>query len=236
MKKNEFLNTHQSLPFKLLIILFVLLSGCKIKDETPPSYGLLSLYNLSPTLATYDVTVNDRKLNTADLPYGGGVKYMQFDIGTYQVRFNTAGTNENIFTKNGVSITQNSFQTLYLAGSTGNFDGLLVDDNFPNSALDKAYVRFINLSPDAPALDLGVKDIATALSTNKAYKTNSSFMAIDEGVKVFQIKETSSGTVKITLESITLSKGSFYTIVAGGKISPNGNLERSFNGQIILHL
>ena len=236
MKKTSFLHTHQLLPFKLVLILSVLLFGCKIKDETPPSFGLLSVYNLSPTFATYDVMVNDRKLNTADLPYGGGVKYTQFNTGAYQVKFNTAGTNNNIFTKNGLSITQSSFQTLYLAGTAGNFDGLLVDDNFPNSALDKAYVRFINLSPDAPALDLGVKDVATALTTNKAYKTNSSFMAIDEGAKVFQIKETSSGTVKITLESINLSKGSFYTIVAGGKVIPNGTLERSFNGQIILHL
>ncbi len=235
MKKNLFSNVHLFLPIKLAILFLVLLSGCKGEEQVVPSLGLLSVYNVSPTFATYDVMVNNKKLNTADLPFGGGIGYTEFTTGTYQIKFSTAGVNDNILTKSGVSIAQNAFNTLYFIGTSGNFDALVIADNFPNTDLDKAHVRFINLSPDAPALDLGIKDVSAALTTNKTYKSYSNFIAVDEGAKVFEIKETSSGTVKTTLESTTLVKGYFYTIVSRGKISPIGSLEKPFSGQVILH-
>lgn len=216
------------------IVTATLLAACGKGDNEVPNYGSLSIYNASPTLFTYDVYLNGSKLNAANLPYGGGVKYTQLPQGTYEAKFNVAGETAAVYTKTGISVANNNFSTLYLTGTAGNFDGLLLADDFSNTSVEKAYVRFVNLSPDAPALDLHVKDATSNLISNKKYKEYSGFTEIEGGSKTFEIKENVSGTVKTTLESTNFVKGYFYTIIAGGKVGAGAN-ERLFNGQIIQH-
>lgn len=216
------------------IVTATLLAACGKGDNEVPNYGSLSIYNASPTLSTYDVYLNGSKLNAANLPYGGGVKYTQLPQGTYEAKFNVAGETAAVYTKTGISVANNNFSTLYLTGTAGNFDGLLLADDFSNTSVEKAYVRFVNLSPDAPALDLHVKDATSNLISNKKYKEYSGFTEIEAGSKTFEIKENTSGTVKTTLESTNFVKGYFYTIIAGGKVAAGTN-ERLFNGQIIQH-
>lgn len=234
----QFLNMNK-FSLKTLYALFAivtatLLAACGKGDNEVPNYGSLSIYNASPTLSTYDVYLNGSKLNTANLPYGGGIKYTQLPQGTYEAKFNVAGETAAVYTKTGISVANNNFSTLYLTGTAGNFDGLLLADDFSNTSVEKAYVRFVNLSPDAPALDLHVKDATSNLISNKKYKEYSGFTEIEAGSKTFEIKENTSGTVKTTLESTNFVKGYFYTIIAGGKVAAGTN-ERLFNGQIIQH-
>lgn len=210
-----------------------LISACGKNDTEVVNYGSLSVYNTSPTSATYDAYINGTKANGAALPYAGGIKYARLNPGSYEVKFSVAGETASVYTKNGVPVTSNAFSTLYLVGTSGNFDGLLLTDDFANTSVEKAYVRFINLSPDAAALDLGIKDATTNLASNKAYKAYSGFVAVDPGAKVLEIKNASSTTVKATFDR-TLVKGTFYTVIAGGKVTPDAN-ERAFNGQIIVH-
>ena len=226
----SFKNIYAWLP----ILLIVLVSSCKGKEDPQQAFGSFSVYNVSPTFTTYDAYLNGSKLNSAALPFGGGTKYAQFNQGTYEAKFTVAGALEPVYTKSAISIGNSAFSTLYLTGTAGNFDGLLLQDDIGNFTIEKSYVRFINLSPDAPALDLKIKDGAT-ITTNKAYKGYSGFVAVDPGAKVFEIKDAITGTVKATLESTTLAKTSFYTVISRGKITPNGSLEHSFGGQIILH-
>lgn len=241
LDSHQFLNmntTYTKFSFKTLYTLFAiavvtLISACGKSETEVTEYGVLSVYNASPSLTTYDVYLNGSKLNGVALPYAGGVKYTQLTIGTYETKFTVASETASVYTKTGIAVGNNSVSTLYLTGTTGNFDGLLLSDNFTGTSTDKAYVRFINLSPDATALDLRIKDATTNLASNQAYKGHSNFVAVDAGAKIFEIKETSATAAKTTVER-SLVNGSFYTVIAGGKFIP-GNNERAFNGQVILH-
>ncbi len=217
----------------VVIAVVTFTSSCGKSSTEVTEYGSFSVYNASPTLATYDVYLNNSKLNGAALPYAGGVKYTQLTAGSYETKFTVSGETASIYTKTGIAVANTSFSTLYLIGTPGNFDGLLLNDNFAGSSTDKAYVRFVNLSPDATALDLGVKDATSNLATNKVYKDFSGFVAVDAGAKVLEIKQAGTTTVKATVDR-TFVNGSFYTVIAGGKVTPSTN-ERAFNGQIILH-
>lgn len=224
--------------FKTLYALFAivtttLISACGKSDTEVTEYGSFSIYNASPTSATYDVYLNGSKLNSAALPYAGGVKYTQLTAGSYETKFTVATETASVYTKTGITVSNTSFSTLYLIGTPGNLQGLLLNDNFAGASTDKAYVRFVNLSPDATALDLGIKDATSNLVTSKAYQDFSGFVAVEAGAKVLEIKQTGTTTVKATVDR-TFVNGSFYTVIAGGKVTPGTN-ERSFNGQIILH-
>jgi hypothetical protein len=225
----------KTLYISFAVVAIALLTACGKSDTEVPNIGSFSVYNTSPTLTTYDVYINGAKLNTAAaLPYAGGVKYTQLTQGTYEAKFTVANETAAVYTKSNIAVGNNVFSTLYLTGTAGNFDGLLLTDDFSNASTEKAYVRFINLSPDAPALDLAIKDATTSLTTNKAYKAYSGFVAVDPGAKVLEIKLTNGATVKASINE-TLVKSTFYTVIAGGKVTPSNDMERPFNGQILKH-
>ena len=61
----------------------------------------------------------------------------------------------------------------YLINKPARMDVYTIGDDLSAPATDKAYIRFINLSPDAPALDLAKTSATTMLITNKAFKNAS---------------------------------------------------------------
>ena len=228
-------NLAKYFPLKIAILLISISSACKHKEIVTPPIGSLAIYNMSPTFSTYDVSMNGLKLNTAALPFGGGIKYTQVLAGNYAVKFSTAGGTDNVYTKDGVVVGSNTFHSIYLLGTNGNFEALTIPDNFENTTITKTYVRFINLSPDANALSLSIKDATAPIIANKNYKAYGNFVELEPGAKIFEVKEGATGIVKSTLESTNLETGKFYTIIARGKVNPANSLEHKFSSQIILH-
>ena len=102
------------------------------------------------------------------------------------------------------------------------------------ASADKASVRFINLSPDAPALDLATST-GTPLATDKSFKQYSGFTQVAPGATVLLIKDKVSGATKSTLESFTFVAGGYYTVIARGLVTPTTSLESSFSGQVLIH-
>lgn len=233
MKRNfiEFLFKNIYLLCSVAVLSVV--TSCKSDKVTEVNVGSFSVYNVSPSFSTYDIYVNNTKFNSAALPFGGGVKYAQTPSGTYTAKLTVAGETNSLYEK-PFEVKTNVINTLYITGVTPNFESIYTTDDYPNSSVSKSYVRFINLSPDAPALDLVIKDGST-IATNKAYKTYSSFIEMEPGSKTFDIKTTTGSTTKATIEATTLAAGRFYTIISRGKVTPASSLERSFSGQIILH-
>lgn len=222
--------TKKSILFAFIAA--IIFSACKKPEENITSLTAISVYNASPTVITYDAYLDGVKINSAALPYAGGVKYLQANPGLRTLNFNIANSTTNEISK-GISLTENTYTTVYLAGKAGSFDLVTLKDGLAQPFVEgKAYVRFINLSPDAPALDLNVG--TTAVTTDKAYKASSEFTLINSGSTAFQVKGTVGGAVSATLTE-TLVAGKFYTVIAGGLVNPANANERGLNAQIILH-
>lgn len=232
---NTFYNRYVIKKISFLAIAAItLFSGCTKSDPYVPEIGALSIYNFSPSSGTFDFYITDTKVNTAAMPFGGGISYLQLYAGLYDVKFTIAGESESLYTYKDLPITKDNYATLYLTGTPGNLEGLYLSDNATEGSIKSAFVRFINLSPDAPALDLEIKDGAQIV-TNKTYKSYSNFIEVDPSTVVLEIKDTSTGTVKHSFSSTTLHASHFYTIIARGLENPTTDLEKPFGGQIITH-
>lgn len=215
------------------IVIAIGFSSCKKQEVAEASQSLVSVYNFSPTVATYDIYLGDTKLNSVAIPFGGGVKYQTIQPGTYTMNYKTAGTATTIFSK--AATYQNAVNgSLYLVGkNAATFDLVYVNDASQAAATDKAYVRFVNLCADAPAMDLTTAS-STTITTNKAYKTNSGFVEVTPGSFTFNVKETTSGTQKTQVTG-TLVAASFYTVAFGGNYAPANDNERPVSAFIIRH-
>lgn len=208
------------------------LSSCKKKEDPTVDKSYIRIINTSPTAATFNAYLNDKMANTVPLPFGGTIAYLLVDPGTYSIKLTTASDIQSLLTKS-VSVTKNLAYSYYVIDKAPNLDGLLVTDDMSMATIDKTFVKFINLSPDAPALDLKIKDGA-AITTGKTYKTSSTFTGIEAKTYTFEIKDTNTGVVKATLSDVALTAGRFYTIVARGLMTP-GNNEKAFGVQSVIN-
>jgi len=228
--KNLYSNSNRFFALSIVFLSVLLLNSCKKGTTEVAESTYLSIINAAPTSATYNVYLNDGKANAAALPLGGSINYLQLTPGNFSVKFTTASNIESLFTES-VSLAVNTIYSYYLISDNNQLDGLLVTDAV-GAATDKSFVRFINLSPDAPALDVAVTDATTKLITNQSFKSASAFVSVDPSTYSFDIKETSTGTIKTKLTSAVLSAGVYYTIISRGVLNPTGAQE-PFSAQLI---
>jgi len=216
---------------KFFPVFFLLISiaffACK-KEESDTTLSQLRVINAAPTLATYYAFANGSSMSSAALPYGGTTAYGNYASGSYAIKFTSENNSESLLTKN-ITLNPNTYHSFYLVNKPGSLDGLTITDDLSLPSTDKAYIRYINLSPDAPALDLAKTGETTALISNKAYKSASAFIAITPGTYTFDAKETSSGIVKAVSNNITLITGYHYDIICGGLLNPASDIERPLN-------
>jgi hypothetical protein len=228
-------STNAILSFGLLFTLAF--SSCK-KDEdtdtTTPDSGtsFISVVNASPSLATYNYYMDDVKMNTAALPLGGTIPYVQVKSATYATKFTSASTTESLLAKS-ITLSSSAVYTYFLTGQADKLEGILVKDEISGVTTQGA-IRLVNLSPDAAALDLVVKDGATVI-TNQFYKSVSAFVAMDTKVYTLNVVDKSTGAVKATLTDVTLGAGKYYTVLVRGMVNP-GNTDHPLGAQLIVNL
>ncbi len=223
------------MKINLLLILIGLftLGSCKKETTDTTPYAALSIFNASPTYATYDFYLNDGKLNSVAIPFGGGASYKQYTAGTYNLKLTTAGRPESLVTKS-VALSQNTYYSYFVVNRTASLDGMLITDDVSATSTTNAFVRFINLSPDSPAQDLSVTG-STSLVTNKTYKTASAFVPITAGTYSFDVKDNSTGAVKTTLAGVSLVANGKYTIISRGLLTPLSGVEHPLSIQVIIN-
>ena len=216
----------------LVLSLALLAVSCSKDDDPGTAAGYLSIINASPSLATYNVYLNNDIMNAAALPLGGTIAYTPIAAGTYDLKFTTASNTESLLTRS-ITLNDSTTSSYFLIGKSGALDLLKVTDHISSGSL-KAAVRFINLSPDAPALDLTINGAAIVIN-NQFYKQASDFVAIDPGTYNFDIKARATGDVKTTLNGVTMAAGGYYTIFVRGMEIP-GDTEHPLAAQLFTNL
>jgi hypothetical protein len=196
-------------------------SSCSKDDNTVPAISGLSVVNVSPTLATYNVYLNSAKVSTAALPFTGSINYFQITPGINSVKFTTASSTESVLTKS-INLEADKAYSLYLINKADKLDGLLISDDLNAASADKAAIRFINLSPDAGTLTLNQTG-GNSLAADQAYKSASAFSSTEAKTYSLEIRDKATGNMLTKLENVKLTAGKIYTIIAAGLVAPSTN-------------
>ena len=207
-----------------------LFSACKTDPVAVPEVTYVSLTNASPSVATYNVYFDAARFVNGAVPFEGNIPYQAVNPKTYSVKLTSENSAESKLTKQ-LSFSANKGYSLFIIGRPAELELLALDDEFTPPAADKASIRFVNLSPDAPALDLFEKDKTTLIS-DKAYKAASAFIQVEPRKYIFELKDKATGQVKGTMAEMELKKGTVYTLIAKGLLTPAAT-EKPFGGQLI---
>lgn len=198
----------------------VLTSCAKDFDNTPaPAVSGLNVIHASPTAEKFDFFVGSTRGNNQDFFFGKKLGYFDLYSGTSKITIAKKGTTTALTTDNFTFQPQLGY-SLFVIGKVDSLKFLMVKDSLTRPAIGKANIRFVNVSPDAPALNLAIVDAAADtkdIFTDKAYKQYSDFSTVNASEKVtFVVKNKTTGVVEATLPNVKIESEKIYTIWAKG--------------------
>lgn len=142
--------------------------------------------------------------------------YIEVPADTYSIAVVVAGEDPAEATVIGADLPfeAGSRTTIAATGFVADIAPVLLNDDFVNED-DKAQVRVVHFSPDAPAVDIA-PDGAAALIPDLAFPDYAGYVALDEGEYDLEVRLAGEDTVALQLDPLTLAGGTAYTVFAIG--------------------
>lgn len=202
----------------ILMMAAVLLSSCS-KDEDIAQANVLVIH-ASPDAPGVDLLVDDVKQNTSALTYPQNTGYLKVNAGSRNFKINVAGTPTTVINAN-VTLEQDKSYSVFAIDSVSKISAVVVADDLSTPASGKAHVRFIHLSPNAPAVDIAL-DGGAVVFPNTSFKVGTAFTPLDAGTYDLEVRVAGTQTVALDLDPITLQAGKIYTVFAKGFLTADG--------------
>ena len=180
-----------------------------------PEYAKVMVVHASPDAPGVDLLVDDVKLNTTALIFPSNTGYLDLEPGTRNLKVNVAGSTSTVINSD-VPFTKDMSYSVFAVDSVSVISAIVLTDDLTTPAAGKAHVRFVHLSPDAPAVDIAVASSGTVVFGNKAFKEYTAFTPLDAGVYNLDVRVAGTTNVALVLPAITLESGKIYTVFAKG--------------------
>lgn len=172
----------------------------------------LRVVHASPDAPNVDVYV-DGALAFENLPFNSATAYATLLPGDYRIQVAPTGTQTYVIDVNLV-LDNNKDYTVAAINPVANIDAIVYeDDNSLN--VDDALVRFVHLSPDAPAVDVRVAG-GPVIFGSITYTNLGGYQSINPGVYDLEVVVSSSQQVVLELPNVQLDRGTVYSIFATG--------------------
>ncbi len=213
-----------------VVALFAASCSKNTNNEPLPPIANLAVYHVSPDAPKLGFRLNNSILNTDSVPYGTYGYYFNAVAGSRELAAYQQGTKKASSTLN---LKEAAIYSAWLTGKWATPEFVVIEDKLVNPSSGKALIRFVNMSVDAPALDL-VTNTGTSIVSGEPDKTASEFVEITGGQNYnFVIRETSSNTDKAVIPSVTITSGRIYTIAARGIYTATG--DTGIKGDVLIN-
>lgn len=185
--------------------------------------GYVRVMHTVPNAPNVDIYVDDEMI-IDNLAYGDFTDYLPVQEGTYKVTLYVAGTQDNPIVANMLPVEPDVMLTVAAVGTPDNISLLSITDGGSNIIPGKAMVRFIHLSPDAPAVDITLQD-GTVIFPDVAFKQITPYIAADPMELTLQVRPAGSSDIVLEIPNVPLTEDSLNTIYAVGLLQGDPQLE-----------
>lgn len=199
------------------------------REETPASLGGRFGFGISGVMfvhASPDAPPVDIRLGllpaARDLPFPGNTPYRFTLSGARNIRVNVADTRTTVIEARP-TLARNTFYTVFAANRVANIEPVVLVDDLTPPAAGNTHVRFVHLSPDAPAVDIAVANGGPVLFPNVSFKGSTSFTPVPGGTYDLEVRVAGTSTVALSLPGVRLESGRIYTVFAKGLLSGSGD-------------
>lgn len=202
----------------------MLFSACSKEDSTvipAKTYAKVMVVHASPNAPAVDLLIDSVKVNTTGLGFPNNTGYLNVESGTRNINVTASGTLNSVIAAN-LDFTKDLNYSIFAVDSLSKISPIVLTDDLSTPAAGKAHVRFIHLSPNAPAVDIAVASSGAVVFGNKQFKESTSFTPLDAGDYNLDVRLAGTSTVALVLPKITLESGKIYTIFAKGFLGATG--------------
>ncbi len=208
----------------------IVLGGClgEDKSETVSTpIALMTIYHGAPGTAGLDIYASDQKISQTTFNYDDYSGYGNFYSGDCHLTFKTAG-GTTVLADTTLALATNNYYSLFVINDTLKTKVLFVKDVTEPATGTNAKIRFVNISPDAPAdFNMTTDKSTTPIFSNTGFKEVTAFRDIDQGIYSFKILNADTDGVLTSLEKVKIVAGTYYTIIARGYVTPpQGNTNK----------
>jgi hypothetical protein len=221
-------------PIALGLLAALALTSCG-KDNmsnpvAPALQARVMVVHASPNAPGVDLLVDGTNVGS-NLMFPNNTPYLGVASGTRNVKVNVTGTSTTVINAN-LPLTAGTNYTVLACDSVSKLNALVLTDDLTAPAAGKAHVRFVHLSPNAPAVDVAVTS-GPVLFANESFKGYSAFTPVAAGTYNLEVRLAGTNTVVLPLPGITLTAGKIYTVFAKGFVGGTG--AQALGAQIIVN-
>jgi hypothetical protein len=219
-----------------LVVMGTSFTACLKSIDTTPSRPLATFAVINGIVSStaVDFYDNNTKIQTGLALGFGGFGYQAYG-GSHKFDFMKAGTTTPFTT---ITNTFDSLQyyTMITYGDSTSAVSRPLKDDFSNLSSSVVNMRFFNLSPNSPAVDLYIGDIK--VDSNVVYAGSGSFnttfrqltsISTSGTLKVKLAGSTASSPSIVENSTISLSSGNVYTFFLAGRKDSVGPLKPVLN-------
>ncbi|MDF2503012.1 DUF4397 domain-containing protein [Clostridium sp.] len=182
------------------------------RETSPVSY--MRLLHASPNSPAVDIYFNDTKL-AENLSYEEFTDYLSIEPGNYTIKVYPRGNTDNLITSTDLTIAPNSISTIGVIGTLPNVSLLPMSEPKGPTIPGKLFLRFGNLSPNSPNLNLTLAN-GTVIFRNIAYKSVTDYASLRPGIYHFQLRDSETNKIILDAPNIRLRENRFYSIYSVG--------------------
>jgi len=207
----------------MIAALLIFAAGCSDDDDnmiSSPDASQVMIIHASPDAPGVDILVDDSKAVT-NLEFPVNTGYISLNSDTYNVKVNVTNTSTTVIEAD-LTLDPNKNYSVFAVGAVANIGPLVFEDNLSAPASGNAHVRFIHLSPDAPAVDIALAGGAV-LFPNVTFTGSVDFTPLAAGTYDLEVRLAGTSTVVLPLPGITLEDGMIYTVFAKGFVAGSGD-------------
>lgn len=185
-------------------------------------FGYIRFLNASPAETSVDIYANGRKV-ASNLLYRHFTEFTKVFPGWYRIAVYRAGTVTNPLTVMQLQVQANSITTLAVIGLADAISTLTIADSRRFLNQNRAYVRFVQLSPNAPTMDAYWDDALVLAELD--YQDISRYLTTTPGSHNLKLRDSLSGANLVEDPDVTVEGGKAYTIYIVGDTTDRVGLQ-----------
>lgn len=187
------------------------------------SIGYVRAIHTVPDAPNVDVYANDQ-LVIKNLAYGKYTEYIPAPEGTYKISIYVAGTKNAAVQGNMLTVKKNNIFTVAAVGTLKNIGLMAISDADETIKSGKAMIRFLHLSPNAPAVDITLPNGAVVFD-DVSFKEITPYTEAAPMSYTLQVRVAGTSNVVLTVPNVNLNPNKFYTVYAIGLVGEKPELE-----------
>lgn len=184
----------------------------------PSLNGTFRFFHAAANAPSVDIYSNGN-LISENLAFGMMTNYMDFPAGNYEIQIYKSGTYDTPLYSENIEVVPNEIVTLSLILSESTLSIFrLKDASSSASSGPLSFLRFINLSPNAPLLTLSLPN-EEQLFNSVEYLETTGYYTLSPGIYNFLLSASEASFAERFINNLNLRPSAFHTIYVIGLIN-----------------